>query len=224
MTHHTRTAEPTSAPAPDPATDRVLRICRANWEYRGLDDASVREMLAELAAHLEDAGAAGRSPEEIVGKDVRAFAASWARARAPLHRRALRTTALGLFVLGALILLSFLVRRTTHQEMTVERVTFFAVFGVIAVAWELRRGTLSLLRGWLAAFLAALSTALLTHLLPGDKTLFTLPLWAAALIVLPGLPYAYADLRAKRAASAAKPGEAGGAGEPGEAEVANRPR
>jgi hypothetical protein len=39
---------------------QVLAVCRSNWEYRGIDDGSVREMLDELSAHLEDAVAAGR--------------------------------------------------------------------------------------------------------------------------------------------------------------------
>ncbi|MGJ3559724.1 hypothetical protein ACR6C2_17410 [Streptomyces sp. INA 01156] len=59
---------------------QILAVCRSNWEYRGLDDTSVREMLDELSAHLEDAVAAGRTPQDVVGDDVKKFAASWARA------------------------------------------------------------------------------------------------------------------------------------------------
>ncbi|MFD5989707.1 hypothetical protein [Streptomyces cyaneofuscatus] len=46
---------------------QIRTACRSNWEYRGIDDASVREMLDELAAHLEDAQAAGRSGQDVVG-------------------------------------------------------------------------------------------------------------------------------------------------------------
>ncbi|MFJ1732781.1 hypothetical protein [Streptomyces sp. NPDC088254] len=72
---------------------QVLAVCRSNWEYRGIDDPSLREMLDELSAHLEDAVAAGRTPRDVVGNDVTRFAASWARARAPFTRRLLRSAA-----------------------------------------------------------------------------------------------------------------------------------
>ncbi|MEJ8667641.1 hypothetical protein WKI71_00900 [Streptomyces sp. MS1.AVA.1] len=62
---------------------QVLAVCRSNWEYRGIDDGSVREMLDELSAHLEDAAAAGRTPQDVVGDDVKEFAASWARPELP---------------------------------------------------------------------------------------------------------------------------------------------
>jgi hypothetical protein len=100
-----RTATAQSAVSPAaaerPEHDRVLAVCRSNWEYRGLDDASVREMLQELAAHLHDAEAAGRTARDVVGDDVPAFAAVWARSRAPLHRRALRLASLTCGVVGA---------------------------------------------------------------------------------------------------------------------------
>lgn len=59
--------------------EQILAACRSNWEYRGVGEAAVREMLDELSAHLEDAEAAGRTGEDVVGPDVRTFAAAWAR-------------------------------------------------------------------------------------------------------------------------------------------------
>lgn len=177
---------------------QILAACRSNWEYRGIDDASVREMLDELSAHLEDAQAAGRTGQDVVGRDVRGFAAAWARARAPLSRRVLRTVSLACFVVGCVLLLSCLRRWSTTFAVTPDYLAFWTVLGVATVVWELRRGSLGILAGWALSLATALPAAILTSLLAGDGVLFTLPLWAAPVLLLPGLPYAVADARAKR--------------------------
>ncbi|MFJ8435915.1 hypothetical protein ACIQ9P_31905 [Kitasatospora sp. NPDC094019] len=182
-------------------TERVLAACRSNWEYRGIDEASVREMLDELDAHLQDAAAAGRSAQDVVGKDVRTFAAAWARARAPLSRRILRTAGTASFVLGVLLLLSHLIRRSAELEVTADRVVFWAVIAAVTVAWELRRGSLGLRRSWGVSLVAGLPALLLTRHFFGDQPLLTLPLWVAPLFLVPGLPFVLADVRARRAMS-----------------------
>ncbi|MFF5703566.1 hypothetical protein ACFY7H_13810 [Streptomyces sp. NPDC012794] len=181
---------------------QILAACRSNWEYRGIDDASVREMLDELSAHLEDAEAAGRTPQDVVGDNVRAFAAAWARARAPLPRRVLRTASLGCFAIGVVLLLSYAPRWTTSLDVTPGYLAFWAVLGTVTVVWELRRGNLGIRRSWAVACAAALPAALLTDRLAGDGVLFELPLWAAPVLLLPGLPYAVADARARRSGRA----------------------
>ncbi|MEU7729397.1 hypothetical protein AB0B78_29810 [Streptomyces sp. NPDC040724] len=180
---------------------QILSACRANWEYRGIDEASVREMLDELSAHLEDAQTAGRTGQDVVGGDVRAFAAAWARARAPLPRRVLRTASLGCFVTGGVLLLSYLTRWTTSLEVTPGYIAFWAVLATATVVWKLRRGSLGIRRSWAVALAAALPAALLTRL-AGDAVLFELPLWAAPLLLLPGVPYAAADARARKSSRA----------------------
>ncbi|MFF3722042.1 hypothetical protein ACFYYM_06645 [Streptomyces erythrochromogenes] len=181
---------------------QILAACRSNWEYRGIDDASMREMLDELSAHLEDAEAAGRTAQDVVGGDVRTFAAAWARARAPFPRRLLRMTCQGAFVLGCLLLLTCLTRWTTAVAVTPGQIAFWAVLGAVTVAWELRRGSLGILRNWAIGLCVALPVAVLTGRLAGDAPVFTAPLWAAPLVLLPGLPYAVADLRARRRSAA----------------------
>ncbi|MFE0581790.1 hypothetical protein [Streptomyces sp. NPDC058874] len=180
---------------------QIIAACRSNWEYRGIDDASVREMLDELSAHLEDAEAAGRTARNVVGPDVRTFAAAWARARAPFPRRLLRAASLGCFIAGWVLLMPFLTRWTTQLDVTAGNVAFWAVLGTVTVAWELRRGSLGLLRSWLLGICVALPAAILISRIAGDATLFTLPLWAPPLLLLPGLPYAVADVRARRNAA-----------------------
>ncbi|WP_171164874.1 hypothetical protein [Streptomyces sp. I05A-00742] len=180
--------------------EHILAVCRSNWEYRGVDDASVREMLTELSAHLEDAEAAGRTTRDVVGEDVKAFAASWARARAPLSRRALRTVSMACFVLGSFLLLSCLIQRTTQVPVTAGRVAFYAAFATITVAWEMRRGRLGFTRSWAVSLAVGLPAGLLTWWLAADGVLFTLPLWAAVALLLPGLPYAVVDARARKGA------------------------
>ncbi|MFJ8539128.1 hypothetical protein [Streptomyces sp. NPDC093591] len=179
-------------------TPQILAVCRSNWEYRGIDEASVREMLDELSAHLEDAVAAGRTPQDVVGDDVKEFAASWARARAPFGRRLLRTAALACSAIGSVMLVSCLVRWTTERVVSVDDVAFLALVAAVTVAWELRRGSLGFGRNLAVGLAAGLAAVLLAHWLDGDGDLFTLPLWAALALLLPGLPYAAADARSRR--------------------------
>ncbi|MCJ0873725.1 hypothetical protein [Streptomyces sp. AP-93] len=181
---------------------QILAVCRSNWEYRGIDDTSVREMLDELSAHLEDAQAAGRTGQDVVGRDVRSFAATWARARAPLSRRVLRTASLACLAIGCVLLISYLRHWTTKLAVTPDYLAFWVVLGVATVTWELRRGSLGMRAGWALGLATALPAGILTSLLAGDGVLFTLPLWAAPFLLLPGLPYAVADARAKKSGPA----------------------
>ena len=151
----------------------------------------------QCKAHLDDAEAAGRTGQDVVGGDVRAFAAAWARARAPLPRRVLRTAALGCFVTGCVLLFSYAIRWTTNLDITPGYLALWAVLGTATVVWNLRRGSLGIRRSWAVALAAALA-ALLTEWLAGDGVLFDLPLWAASLLLLPGLPYAVTDARARK--------------------------
>ncbi|APU41990.1 MULTISPECIES: hypothetical protein [unclassified Streptomyces] len=181
---------------------QILAACRSNWEYRGIDDASMREMLDELSAHLEDAEAAGRTGRDVVGDDVRAFAAAWARARSPLPRRVLRTVCLGSYFAGWILLVPYLIRRTTQLDVTPGNIVFWMVLAAVTITWKLRRGSLGIRRSWAVAVLVALPAAIGAQWLVGDSPLFTLPLWAPPLLLLPGLPYAVADMRAKRRGAA----------------------
>ncbi|KUM79756.1 hypothetical protein AQI70_06050 [Streptomyces curacoi] len=139
---------------------QILAVCRSNWEYRGIDDASVREMLDELSAHLEVAVAAGRTPQDVVGDDVKEFAASWARARAPFARRLLRTAALACCAIGSLMLISCLLRWTTERVVSVDDVAFLAIVAAVTVAWELRRGSLGFGRNLAVGLAAGLAAVL----------------------------------------------------------------
>lgn len=67
-------------------TDRITRIledCRRYWEKTGVDQRVADEMRDELAQHLTDANAHGRTPESVVGADLARFAEDWATE----HRR-----------------------------------------------------------------------------------------------------------------------------------------
>ncbi|MEV3988780.1 hypothetical protein AB0J57_07700 [Streptomyces sp. NPDC049837] len=185
--------------------ERVLAVCRANWAYRGIDDASVREMLAELSAHLEDAAAAGRGPGDVVGDDVKAFAASWARARQPLHRRAARLAAIVPSVVGVLMLLSHLLWRTTTLPVTAGRLALLVAVAAVTVSVELRRGSLGMAKSWLVAAVVGLPAALVADQLAGDEPLFPMPLWVTVLLILPGLALAVTDARARKRADQGDP-------------------
>ncbi|QDQ13644.1 hypothetical protein [Streptomyces spectabilis] len=188
---------PDTAPGTGLTRERVLAVCRSNWEYRGIDDASMREMLDELSGHLEEAAAAGRTPQDVVGTDVKAFAAAWARARTPLPLRVLRMAALIPFVVGSLLLLTHLLDRTLTLAIEAPRIAFYGVLAIGAVTWGMRRGNLGF-RRWMLLGVAALPVAELTDWLIGDDPLFRLPLWGTLLFLVPGLPYAVKDFRARR--------------------------
>lgn len=172
--------------------ERILAVCRSNWEYRGIDDRAVRDMLAELSGHLEDAAAAGRLPQDIVGDDVKAFAADWARARTPLHRRLLHLGLGVLSVTGTLLLLSHLTRWTGVVPVTPGRLAFYFSVGTVIVAVELRRGSLGLGKTWLVGLVVGLPSAILTDRLAGDEPLFRVVLWTSLLLVLPMPAYGLA--------------------------------
>jgi hypothetical protein len=58
--------------------------CRGEWKRLGVPDPVADEMVAELAADLEEAEAEGVSAEEVLGSgafDPRSFAAAWAAER-----------------------------------------------------------------------------------------------------------------------------------------------
>ncbi|MEV7556624.1 hypothetical protein [Streptomyces sp. NPDC089795] len=178
--------------------EQILAACRSNWAYRGVAEADMREMLDELSAHLEDAEAAGRTGRDVVGPDVRAFAAAWARERAPFAHRALRTTAMACYVLGCLTLLTFLFRRTTAMDVRADHLAFWVAIGAVTIAWELRRGALRMYQQSLISLAVGLPVLLLVKWLTGEGVLFRLPLWAVPILVLPALPYIHADVRARR--------------------------
>lgn len=60
--------------------DEVLEDVERYWIEAGLSEDEVSEMRAELAQHLDDAAANGRTVEDVVGDRAR-FAESWATAR-----------------------------------------------------------------------------------------------------------------------------------------------
>lgn len=178
--------------------DHVLAVCRSNWEYRGVDDLSIREMLQELSSHLEDAEDAGRTAQDVVGSDIKAFAASWARARRPLPYRLLRMSALIPFVLAWLLLVGHALQWSFTLPVAPGRIAFILAIAAVTVAWELRRGSIGFRKGWLIAIVIGLPAAVITDRLLGDDPLFSLPLWGTLLLLLPGLPVVIADGRAKK--------------------------
>ncbi|MGW0477384.1 hypothetical protein [Streptomyces coeruleorubidus] len=118
--------------------------------------------------------------------------------RRTFARRLLRTTAMICFVIGWLILATCLLRWTTERVVSVDDIAFWTVVAAITIAWELRRGTLGLGRTLAVALAVGLPAVLLSQWLGGDGELFTLPLWAAPALLLPGLPYAVADARGRK--------------------------
>ncbi|MEV5241130.1 hypothetical protein AB0K89_18790 [Streptomyces cinnamoneus] len=178
--------------------ERILAICESNWAYRGVDDTSMREMREELRAHLEEAAAAGRSGTDVVGEDVAAFAAAWARERRPLRQRVGYLAGIAGACLGSALLIAHLTHWTTSLPVTAERIAFYALFAAAVMAWELRRGGAGYAATLGIGVVALVPVAVAAHWLGGDVTLFRMPLWASAALLLPGAVPAVTDVRRRR--------------------------
>lgn len=56
----------------------TLNACELVWRQQSIAAATIAEMRAELESHLREAVSAGKSPDAVVGQDIKAFARSWA--------------------------------------------------------------------------------------------------------------------------------------------------
>ena len=62
----------------DLTADQVADRCRSTWLSSGISADSADEMANELRSHLDQATAAGKSLDTVVGTDIDAFAREWA--------------------------------------------------------------------------------------------------------------------------------------------------
>jgi membrane protein implicated in regulation of membrane protease activity len=62
----------------DLTADQVADRCRSTWLASGISANSADEMANELRSHLEQATAAGKTLDAVVGTDTEAFAKEWA--------------------------------------------------------------------------------------------------------------------------------------------------
>ncbi len=69
------------------ATTRILEDCLRYWINTGLSGDTAKEMRRELAQHLEEAAADGRTAESVVGSDIARFAEEWANEYRPRSDR-----------------------------------------------------------------------------------------------------------------------------------------
>jgi len=57
----------------------VVDRCKRYWSSTHVPSKAIKEMQAELVSHLEEAAAAGKAPEAVIGPDLNRFAEEWAR-------------------------------------------------------------------------------------------------------------------------------------------------
>jgi membrane protein implicated in regulation of membrane protease activity len=62
----------------DLTAEQVADRCRSTWLASGISADSADEMTTELRSHLQEATAAGKSLDLVVGADIEAFAREWA--------------------------------------------------------------------------------------------------------------------------------------------------
>ncbi len=64
----------------DFTADQVAEHCRSTWLVSGITSQNADEMTRELRSHLQEASAAGKSLDIVVGDDIESFANEWAAA------------------------------------------------------------------------------------------------------------------------------------------------
>ncbi len=64
----------------DLTSEQVVDRCRAYWLGSGVDSDTASDMAIELRSHLQEAMAAGKTVESVVGGDLEPFAEDWASA------------------------------------------------------------------------------------------------------------------------------------------------
>ncbi len=57
----------------------VVDRCRRYWSSTHVPSKAIQEMAAELSSHLNEAAAAGKAPQAVIGPDLNEFAEEWAR-------------------------------------------------------------------------------------------------------------------------------------------------
>lgn len=125
----------------------IIRDCETYWQEVGLPHATARDMASELEMHLREAANDGRSPGEVVGTDVAAFAKAWAAEQrsdvaSPLpswkqiQRRAGHkepTKAYVWAIAGAIVAIAVTAVLTTGEESTVDNEVWRWVWTIFAL-------------------------------------------------------------------------------------------
>ncbi|GCE50352.1 hypothetical protein EI42_03630 [Thermosporothrix hazakensis] len=87
----------------------LIEACVTYWELRGVEQARIREMSAELRQHLEEAIRDGKSLEAVVGKNPTVLASAWAQETQPRFWRSVFPVFRGLVLVCGVVATSALV-------------------------------------------------------------------------------------------------------------------
>ncbi|WNF31061.1 hypothetical protein RI138_31855 [Streptomyces sp. C11-1] len=171
-------------------TDQVLDRCRTEWMFNDIPEPEVEDMLAELRDHLDDAARAGKLPTLVVGKDVTAFASTWAdehRSRPP--RRSLRELVRHAYAGGAALLLGHhVIGWSTTVEVVPGTVAAIALFGGLMTFTPYWRCVLHWpFWKWMALSYGLCVVLLALFFIGSAPVLLNVPLWGTALLLLPAV-------------------------------------
>ncbi len=125
---------------------RTVRRVKNYWYRAGVPRKVRRDKAEELHAHLLEAVNDGRRVEDVVGRDVAAFASEWAQAERPrpLLDVFLQVVAAVTLLPGGLALLNPWLNTALGQDdprtgLPVESLAFLAVYVPALVGWQLVR-------------------------------------------------------------------------------------
>lgn len=133
----------------DLTSDQVVDRCRTYWLGSGVDNDMASDMAIELRSHLQEAMAAGKTIESVVGADLETFAEEWASAYRGPPRDAeptppsmpmtdSRSGTWGLWAgAGAIVALVALVAAFAPQDETFDQSTWTAVWIISAAVLAL---------------------------------------------------------------------------------------
>lgn len=181
----------------DGSSDRVLASCRHHWETSGLAPASIDDLHDELRSHLHEAAKKGRTPEDVIGPDVRAFAREWARAHTPTGKRWARLLINVVCVLAAVALLRHLILRDPELNITPGLTIFVAGLILVLLGWPGRQQEPTFAQFSVAAAVGIIPGFLVDWLLLPDTVLFRLPWWATVAIAVAAFGFAYWENRGR---------------------------
>ncbi|WPD18436.1 hypothetical protein [Thermaerobacter composti] len=119
----------------NPVTEAV-DSCIVYWVAAGLPRAQIDQMAAELRAHLEQAVAAGKSVEAVIGGDVARFAEEWWRA-VGRHQPRWQALVLAAQIVAAAVFITLLPAVWVHPVVAVEAAHLVQVLWMATGVWIL---------------------------------------------------------------------------------------
>ncbi|QIA27549.1 hypothetical protein DYI95_008470 [Thermaerobacter sp. PB12/4term] len=118
------------------AVTEAVDSCVVYWVAAGLPRPQIDQMAAELRTHLEQAAAAGKSVEAVIGDDVARFAEEWLKA-VGRHRPGWERLLAAAQIVAAAVFITLLPAAWLQPVVAIEAAHLVQVLWVTAGVWVL---------------------------------------------------------------------------------------